>query len=347
MIILKTLNIQTNILTLGDKYPSIRAVLFENPFREFNLNFLTNIDVWIISIAVSVIAILETLISGQIADIITRTKFDRRKEVFGLSIANFSSGFLGGIPATAALARTALNIKSGANHKISAVFNAFFIGAISLFFIEYFKFLPIFIIGSILVVVAINMVEKKHFIKLVDNERMAFYIALFVAALVIIEDPIVGLIVGSIIVLLFFVNKIAFGQTEILIWKDGKLQEAILKDEFVKKNEINSDVIVYKISGTLSYINMPAHLEMASKIKNNDYVIISMRHAFYVDIDGVEYLEHIIEELKKNNNKHIILTGINKEIEKKIQNEEFYKRKFAENKIYNRTSEALKDIMGR
>jgi SulP family sulfate permease len=347
MMIIKEFNLPLNITTLGDKYPTLRAKLFENSFQQFDFKILFNRDIVIISVAVSVIAILETLISGHIASMMTKTEFDRKKEVFGLSIANLASGIFGGIPATAALARTALNIKSGANHRTSAVINAFFVGLISIFFLEYFKYLPMFVIAAILFVVAIGMVETKHFIKLVENERTAFAISLFVAVLVIVEDPIVGLIIGSIIALINFIYRISYGQTEIEIWKDGVVKMAVLRDEFLKLDEIDSDAIVYKISGALSYINMPAHLETIKKIKNNKYVIISLRAAFYIDVDGIEYLGQIIENLKRNNNEHIILVGINKAIEKKIKNEEFYKRKLLDNKIYERTSIAIKELLAK
>jgi SulP family sulfate permease len=347
MMVIKEFNLPLNITTLGDKYPTLRATLFENSFQQFDFKILFNRDIVIISVAVSVIAILETLISGHIASMMTKTEFDRKKEVFGLSIANLASGIFGGIPATAALARTALNIKSGANHRTSAVINAIFVGLISIFFLEYFKYLPMFVIAAILFVVAIGMVETKHFIKLVENERTAFAISLFVAVLVIVEDPIVGLIIGSIIALIYFIYRISYGQTEIEIWKDGVVKMAVLRDEFLKLDEIDSDAIVYKISGALSYINMPAHLETIKKIKNNKYVIISLRAAFYIDVDGIEYLGQIIENLKRNNNEHIILVGINKAIEKKIKNEEFYKRKLLDNKIYERTSIAIKELLAK
>jgi SulP family sulfate permease len=345
MLILSTLGYSPSILTLGDKYPSIHATLFENPFTEFQWGIFLVKDIWVFSVAVAIISILETLLSGQIADTMTKTKFNRKKEVFGLSIANIASGLMGGIPATAALARTALNINSGANHKISAGINAIFVGVITMFFIGFFKFLPMFIIASILVVVAIGMVEKKHFIRLIENEKTAFMLSLFVAAIVVLEDPIIGILIGTVIALLLFINKLSYGQTEVLLWKNGAMTEVLLKDDFLKRNIIDSDIVVYKISGTLTYINMPAHLEAAEKIKDNKYVIISLRHSFYADIDGIDYLGEIIEELKKNNNKKILLTGINKEVQKLIHKEGFYKKKLIDGKIYNRTSEAINVIL--
>jgi len=333
------------ITTLGDKYSDIHATLFQNSFLSFNWELLANRELWVICITTAIIAILETLLSGQIADTLTETKFDRRKEVFGLSIANIASGLMGGIPATAALARTALNIKSGANHRTSAIVNSIFVAIIAIFLIGYFKLLPMIIVSAILVVVAIGMVEKRHFIHLIENEKSAFLLSLFVAILVVVEDPILGILIGSVIALVIFVNKISYGQTEVLLWKNGKMTEALLKNDFLKKEVIDSDIVVYKISGTLTYINMPAHLEAVEKIKHNKYVILSLRHSFYADVDGIDYLGEIIELLKKNNDK-ILLTGINKEIEKLIRKEKFYKKKLVEGKIYTRTSEAIKAISG-
>ncbi len=344
ILLFSVLGYATPILTLGDKYPSIQATLFANPFQGFSWSLLLQRDIWMISFATAVVAILETLLSGQIADGMTKTKFVRSKEVFGLAIANIGSGLMGGIPATAALARTALNVKSGATHKISGVISAVLVAIITLFFFGLFKLLPMVIISAILAVVAIGMLQKKHFIRLIENEKIAFALSIIVALIVVAEDPIVGIFVGTVVALLIFVNKVSYGQTEVLLWKNGKMTEALLKNDFLQKETVDSDIAVYKISGTLTYINMPAHLEAVQKIKGHKYVIISLRHAFYADTDGVEYLGEIIEVLKKNNEK-VLLAGINKEIEKFVSKEPFYKQKKLEGKIYNRTSEAINDIL--
>ena len=73
--------------------------------RIFSFGILTS------SFGVAFIAILETLISARIADGMTRTEHNQSKEVLSISLSNVLCGVMGGIPATAALARTALNIK--------------------------------------------------------------------------------------------------------------------------------------------------------------------------------------------------------------------------------------------
>ena len=110
----------------------------------------------------------------------TRTKFNQRQEVLALSIANVMSGVFGGIPATAALARTALNIKTGATSRMAGIIscmsmqphsfqeNSFqtyhdvaFSGVLflSLVVLPYFKYLPLPNIAAMLCVVAFRMIE--------------------------------------------------------------------------------------------------------------------------------------------------------------------------------------------
>lgn len=62
------------------------------------------------SFKVSFVAVLETLISGRIADNKTNTRFDQSKEIFGMSIANIFCGLMGGTPCTGVLIRTNVNI---------------------------------------------------------------------------------------------------------------------------------------------------------------------------------------------------------------------------------------------
>jgi SulP family sulfate permease len=340
------LKIDLGLLTLADKYPDVTASVYCNIWGDLTWEVFFNKELWVISAATALVAILETLISGQIADNMTKTKFVRSKEVLALSIANLGSGFMGGIPATAALARTALNIKSGANHKTSGIISAVFILVISMLFFQYFKLLPMVAIASILVIVAINMVETKHFITLMDNEKVAFFLSMFVAAITIIYDPIIGILTGSFFALMIFVNRISKGQTEIQLWENWKVKKVMLKDDYIKEIDTDCDFVVLKISGTLTYINMPAYLETAKLIRDKKFVIISLKSAFYADSDGVSYLEEIVDELRSNNNE-IYLSGVNKEIEKMLKGEDFYKIKVSEGRLFSSISQAIDELKTR
>ncbi len=100
----------------------------------------------------------------------TKTKFNQRKEVLALSVANVFAGMFGGIPATAALARTALNVKSGATCRVSGIISSITFVTLSLIFLPYFKFLPLPNVAAILVNVAMHMFEIDEIIHIYANK---------------------------------------------------------------------------------------------------------------------------------------------------------------------------------
>ena len=98
----------------------------------------------------------------RIADRMTNTKFNQRQEVMALSFANFFSGFFGGMPGTAALVRTALNIKSGATSRLSGIICSVTVTVLALLLLPYFKFLPLPNIASIVVLAAFQMLDVEE-----------------------------------------------------------------------------------------------------------------------------------------------------------------------------------------
>ena len=101
--------------TLGSKFGMIEPHLIQFSKFTFNTSFIVPAGV------VAFVAIIESILSAKIADVMTKTKHVTSKEIFGLGIANIIAGLAGGMPATAALARTSLNIKTGATSKASAI----------------------------------------------------------------------------------------------------------------------------------------------------------------------------------------------------------------------------------
>jgi SulP family sulfate permease len=100
----------------------------------------------------------------------TKTKFSQRQEVLTLSVANMFAGLFGGIPATAALARTALNVKSGATCRVSGIISSISFVTLSLIFLPYFKFLPLPNVAAILVNVAMHMFEIDEIVHIYTNK---------------------------------------------------------------------------------------------------------------------------------------------------------------------------------
>ena len=181
--------------TLGDVFPSMMPKLAEGAYFFFDPYLIVP------ALGVAVIAIIETGVSATIADKMTGTVHDPRREVFGLALGNLASGIFGGIPATAALARTSLNIKSGADNKAAGIINAICIVVISFVFLSSFKYIPMAVIAAILVYVAYQLIERDVIAHSWKNTRKQFWIIMLVAAICVYKDTVWGIAVGIVIFL--------------------------------------------------------------------------------------------------------------------------------------------------
>lgn len=324
--------------TLGMQYADIAPKLFQS------FSFSLSTAVLIPAFTVAVVAILETIISAKIADGMTGTKYHPRKEVFGLGIANAVSGLMGGIPATAALARTSLNVKTGANDKISATISSVCIALISFVFLTYFKYIPLAVVAAILVFVAVRMVEIVHFSRMFTLDKKSFWIAVLVAGVTVYEDPIVGILFGTAVALLLFVEKLSKGQFELIINNNKyKIADRVIGEDIDDENICKDcHTLVYSIKGQLAYVNAQAHISRFETKLNADYehVILRMRELFFIDLDGVDAFKEIVN-LIESQGKHVLLTGVNPLIEKSLEESKAFRRIRDAGDVFVNTREAL------
>lgn len=326
------------VQTLGSRYPDMAPKLFEMPTFFFHSSLITA------GLAVAVIAILETMLSAKIADGMTKTKHDKRKEMFGLGVANLASGLMGGIPATAALARTSLNVKTGATDKMSATISSVAIAIISIFLLTTFRYIPLAVIAAILVFVAFRMIEREHFVRMFHSDKKNFAIALLVAIATIWIDPIVGILMGTAIALLIFVEKLSRGQFELIVdTADRKFTEKITS-ETLEKIEKVGDTIIYSIKGQLAYINGQSHIARFEQGLNAyKYIVLRLRELSFIDLDGVDAFDEIVH-LIQSQGKKVLVSGASPLVSELLQESHAYKKLEQEGAVFKRTSEALKTL---
>lgn len=325
--------------TLGNNYADLSGKLFLMPKFFFDMSLIGT------GFTVALVAILETMLSAKIADGMTKTKHNGRKEMFGLGICNIASGLAGGIPATAALARTSLNIKSGADDKVSATVSSVAVALISLVFLTYFKYIPMSVIAAILVYVAIQMIEMEHFVTYYKFDKFGFWTAMLVGFVTVYEDPIVGILLGTAVALVLFMEKISHGRFDIFMNDIEKGQVGVISaDDSEKLKEIteNPDILLYSIKGVLVYINSRAHVtRFESNLIKYKTVIIRLREVHFMDLDGVEALDEIIS-LIKNKGQQVVLTGVSPWISGLLEeNSHEYKKLKESGLVFDKATQAL------
>lgn len=302
-----------NIFTLGDKFNNMTMGL------AFHFTFDYNKQIIFTALTISFIAIIETLLSAKIGDTMTHTKHNPRKEILSLGVANIASGIFGGIPATAALARTSLNIRSGANHRSSGIINGVFIAIISVFLLGQFTYIPMAAIAAILVDTAIKMVDPKHYTRFRKFDRQSYYISFAVAFVTIIEDPIVGIVLGVTISFFIFADKTSRGLFELSLNNESGIVKTISGDRLTQIKE-DATVLLYSIRGNLLYINSTSHLSRfeSEMFDNYKYVILRLREVYMMDIDGVEALDEMIHILYSKGIT-VMITSASEEVRNKLR----------------------------
>ncbi len=326
------------IPTLFSKYGTFHATLIQIPSYDASI---FNISLFKTAITVAVVAILETLLSAKILDGMTNTRFNQRQEMFGLALANIGSGLTGGLPATGVLARSALNAKSGATSRFSSGINALFVLGIALLLFQAFQYLPLAVVASILVFAAIRMVEAQHFIRLFRFDMSSFWLAMLVAALTYGVDPMVGILVGATIALLEVAQHLSRGRSELTLHRDNKLLARVRNNESSDIQE-DSDVIVYRFAGELTYFNGKSHEDALKKIKAGT-IVLSLRNLFYIDIDGLDMLKEIIEHLEAVGRK-IILTGASEYTKPLFEKTSWFVQRERNGTVFGSTTEALSSL---
>lgn len=151
------------IVHLKDKYGSMPTdfFVFTPPGSlQWDASFLADLSYYVVAIVF--VAAIESLLSSRMADRLANNSgipFNPNKELWGQGWVNVVIPMLNGFPHTGALARTATNIKVGAQSPLAGVFKCVIKLSLAAFLASYLEVIPLASIGGIMLYVAVNMVK--------------------------------------------------------------------------------------------------------------------------------------------------------------------------------------------
>ena len=170
-------------------------------------------------------------------------------------------------------------------------------------------------------------------------DRKDFAISGFVAILTIYIDPIVGIFAGAIVSLLVIVQRLTSGSFELSVTDlDRKIVKRIYDD--VHGLEAKSPTLVYSIKGHLTYLDSQSHVKRFENEGNYDNVIIRMREAYIMDLDGSDAFNEIVESLMRRGKK-VLVTGVNPLIYHAIRSSSAFQQLEKDGHVFQRTADAL------
>ncbi len=299
--------------TIGSLYGGIPQGLPE--FSVPEITFDRVVELMGPAFAVAMLGAIESLLSAVIADGMTGTQHNSNRELIGQGIANIVAPLFGGFAATGAVARTATSIRNGGSSPLAGVVHCVILLLIILFLAPLAVNIPLTALSAILFVVAWNMSEAKHFVKLLRVAPRADVMALLVTfGLTIFVDLIIAVNVGVVIAIFHFLKSMA-SSTEVQQLTEQKMSQESLS----QSADLPEGVVVYTIQGPFFFGAVETFSQALSAIDSDVKVLIIHLHWVpFVDITALHALEDVIVRMTKSGTR-VILCGATPAVEGKLK----------------------------
>ncbi|QNE76041.1 STAS domain-containing protein [Streptomyces finlayi] len=249
------------------------------------------------AVAVAALAALESLLSATVADGMTvGQKHDPDKELFGQGIANLAAPLFGGVPATAAIARTAVNVRSGAGSRLAALTHAAVLAVIVFAAAPLVSRIPLAALAGVLLATAIRMVEVGALRAMVRATRSDAVVLVLTAvatlALDLVYAVIIGLVVAGALALRAVANQARMDQVDFRADLPGEHSEeehALLAEH----------IVAYRIDGPVFFAGAHRFLLELSDVADVRVVILRMSRITTMDATGALVLKDAVEKLNR------------------------------------------------
>jgi SulP family sulfate permease len=277
------------------------------------------------ALTIAFLAGIESLLSAVVADGMLGTRHRSNMELVGQGVANLVSPLFGGIPATGAIARTATNIKNGGRTPIAGIIAAACVCVLFLFFSPLVGLIPMAVLAGILVSVAYNMSEWRHFIKLLRSPRSDVAVLILTFLLTILVGLTVAIEVGVVLAAILFMRRMAH-LTHISL-----VDEPNGDDSLHEYAGVPEGVEIFEINGPFFFGAVDKFREAVSSFKKFPRTLILRMSAVpIVDATATSVLDRLIESAHKDGSR-IILAGVNKRVYKVLRNTGVVERLGSEN----------------
>ncbi|MBE6728668.1 MAG: sodium-independent anion transporter [Ruminococcaceae bacterium] len=196
------------VYTIGDLY-DIPKGLPQINFADMDFSTDKIITLLPSAFTIAILAGIESLLSCVVSDSMIKDKHNPNAELLAQGVANIASVLFGGIPATGAIARTAANIKNGGRTPVSAMVHSAVLLLVLVLLMPFAKLIPMPTIAAILFIVAYNMSEWRHFVRIIKKRRIGEILILLVTfVFTVVFDLVVAIVVGMVLYGIISIIKI-------------------------------------------------------------------------------------------------------------------------------------------
>ena len=255
------------------------------------------------ALAIAALAAIESLLSARVAAAMSATgPYDPDRELVGQGLASVASGFFGGMPSTGAIARTAVNERSGARTRVSAVVHALLLLAVVYLATGPVSAIPLAALAAVLVVTSTRMISARTVGRVLRSTRSDAVTFLVTAVVTVCLDLIEAVEVGLVVAAFFAIRRVARGSGAVRESVPGPPQPGDEQIAVLRLDGAMFFAAADRISGVITDADHP----------DVKVVIIRMSQLGMLDATGAHTLAQIAQELESRG-VTVIIKGVRPE----------------------------------
>ncbi|NMR20749.1 SulP family inorganic anion transporter [Cellulomonas fimi] len=248
------------------------------------------------ALAVAALAALESLLSAQVADgmadDVPRTHPDR--ELVGQGLANLAAGVFGGVPATGAIARTAVNVRAGGRTRVAAMSHAVVLAGVVYLGTSFVARIPLSALAGVLLVTAARMVNIRTARTISRSGRSGALVFLLTFGATVVFDLVVAVELGVAVAAVLALRAMARAS--------GLHREPLPDVEVDTVSEralLAEHIAVYRIDGALFFADVRRFLDELAQVADVRVVVLRLGSIRVLDTSGANALAEIVADLQR------------------------------------------------
>lgn len=258
-------------------------------------------------IAVTALAALESLLSATVADgMSVGEQHDPDRELFGQGLANLAAPVFGGIPATAAIARTAVNVRAGAGSKLAALSHSVILLLIILVAAPLVSEVPLAALAGVLLATTVRMVEVSSLSAMARATRGDAAVLFLTFGVTVVFDLVAAVVVGLGVAIILALRSVA---------RSARLEQVELDhgDHSAEERKLLAEhIVAYRLDGPLFFAAAHQFLLELTEVTDVRVVILRMARVSTMDATGAQVLGDAINRLE-HRGIVVLISGISDE----------------------------------
>jgi sulfate permease, SulP family len=248
------------------------------------------------AITIALLGSIESLLSAVVSDGLVGDRHNANTELIAQGVANIACPFFCGLPATGAIARTSANVRAGGTTPVAGMVHSATLLIIVLVFSRYAQFVPMAVIGAVLVMVAFRMGEWHELARLRLMPASDALVLVTTLLLTVVFDLVKAVEVGMVLAAFLFIKRVAETTEISAVTADDELETP---QQVAHGKVIPEGVLVYRIFGPFFFgaaEKMEDALERVGTLPR--VLILRLQLVTAIDSTALNALESIAERLQ-------------------------------------------------